>query len=305
MTHSAPVRLTVALIASMVVSHAWAQTPVSPVPTPRDRALVLLDQADADARHAVTAAIRPIDRLFDQARDQAPALAAEILGWSGHWRWVADQIPFAGTGRHEAFLRAEIGRRWISPEALNAVVRQAVDGYVQAERDIEDRLLVRLRQDRPDLPAPEIGPALDAETVQAQLDATLAETTRQAVAALHEALARELVVLFASEVLARQTVRLVVPAGLEASGAVTFGLGLAAGVAVDQALAWTWDRWSDPAGRLSQRLKQHLDELRRQVVGGTDAVPGVRRQLESVARQHAAQRRTKIRHQIETMGGVP
>jgi hypothetical protein len=294
-----------ALVASPVVPRSLAQTQAPPVSSPRNRALVLLDQADENARQALTAAIAPVEQRFAQAQQNTPALAANVLGWSGHWRLVADQIPYAGAGRHDAFLRDEIRRLLISGDPLEAAVRQAVAGYLQDERDNEDRLLVRLRQDLPDLPAPEIGPALDVRAVQAQLDATLAETTRQAVAALHQALVRELVVLVTSECLTRQAARLVVPASLEASGVMTFGLGLAAGVAVDQVLAWTWDQWSDPVGRLSQTLRQHLNDLRRQVLEGTAAAPGLRRRLESVARTRALRRRELILHQIETMGGAP
>jgi hypothetical protein len=293
------------LITGAGVSRSAAQAPLPPPSAPRDRVLARLDQADTDARQAITAAIAPIDRLFDRARQNTPALAESVLGWAGRWRLVADQVPYAGSGRHEAFLRDEFHRLMLSTDALEAEVRQAVESDLQAEHDIEDRLLVRLRQDLPDLPAPEIGPAIKARAVQAHLDEALVETTGHAVAALREAVVREMVVWVTSEILARQAARLALPASLTASGTVSFGLGLGAGLAVDQALAWTWDRWSDPTGRLVPMLNTRLEDLRRQVIEGTTQAPGLKPRLMSVARERAERRRAVILREVETMGGAP
>ena len=271
----------------------------------RERALPLLAQADQEARQAVDEQIRALDTYFDDAKARTPALAESVLGLASEWRLVADQIPYAGGGRHEAFLRQEFDRLLFPPEELDRRMQAAVRSYLQAERAVEDRLLVRLRQDIDDIPAvlPEAGMNLDR--IRAVLDQAMAETMARAQINLKADVAREIVVLGAAEILTRLAIRTALPASLAGSGPWTFGVGLAAAVAADQAMAWTWDRWADPRGQLVEVLKMRLDELQRRVVDGTPEQPGLRKRLEELARQRGDKRHAVVLQAIESIGGDP
>ena len=72
------------------------------------------------------------------------------------------------------------------------------------------------------------------------------------------------------------------------SSAATLGVGLAAGLVVDQVVSWAWDRWSDPRGVLARATAVRVDAIRRAVVEGTATAPGLRPRLESWAHERAA-----------------
>ena len=269
----------------------------------RERAVPLLDQADRDAQQAVADQIRALDAFFDDVKARSPALAEAVLGFASEWRLVADHIPYVGGGRHEAFLREQFDRQLFTVAQLGERIQAVIHGYLRSEREIEDRLLVRLRQDLDDIPAalPEAG--LDLDAVRVILDRTSAETMARVRATLQLDVAREIVVLASAEMLTRLAIRTALPASLAGSGPWTFGLGLAAAVAADQTLAWTWDRWTDPRGQLVEALDASLDELRRRVVDGTPEGPGLRKQLEALSRERAARRRAAVLKAVAAIGG--
>ena len=271
----------------------------------RERALALLDQADHEAQQAGADQIRVLDAFFDEARARTPALAESVLGFASEWRLVADHIPYAGGGRHGAFLREQFDRRLFTIAQLDEKIQAVVRDYVQSERAIEDRLLVRLRQDLDDIPAAIHDTGVDVDAIRAVLDQAVAETAAQARGNLKTDVAREVVVLAGAGMLTRLAVRTTLPASLAGSGPWTFGLGLAAAVAADQALAWTWDWWADPRGQLVEALDAHLDELRRRVADGSAEQPGLREQLEALARVRAAKRRVVVLQAVAAIGGEP
>ncbi len=84
---------------------------------------------------------------------------------------------------------------------------------------------------------------------------------------------------------------------------MTLGVGLAAAVAADQAIAWTWDAWADPRGELTKALNHQLDEFARRVIVGTPAAPGLRSQLESWSQERALKRRAVILQAVGAEGG--
>jgi hypothetical protein len=271
----------------------------------RERALTLLDQADREAQQAVADQIRALDAFFDDAKARTPALAESVLGFASEWRLVADHIPYAGAGRHEAFLRDQYDRQLFTVAQLGERIQATINGYLRSEHEIEDQLLVRLRQDLDDIPAALPDAGLELDPVRVILDRTLAEATVRVQANFQLDVAREIVVLASAEMLTRLAVRTALPASLASSGPWTFGLGLAAAVAADQAMAWTWGRWTDPRGQLVEMLDASLDELRCRVLDGTPEGPGLRKQLEGLARERAARRRAVVLKAVATIGGEP
>ena len=61
------------------------------------------------------------------------------------------------------------------------------------------------------------------------------------------------------------------------SAAATFGVGMAAGLAAERAIAWAF---GDPRDDLARRLGAALDELKQRVLNGTAGLPGLRAVLE-------------------------
>jgi hypothetical protein len=270
----------------------------------REHAVLLLDQADRDAHQAVTAQVATLATVFEEAKQQTPALANEVLAWAGHWRFLIDHVPGAGTGRHTAFLDAAIVRHLFCAEQLTARLDTAVRAYRQAEHTIEDQLLVQLRQDLADLAVPGSGPSLDTKGITAALDQLTQAAAAQAGVGLQVDVSRELASWVACEMVARIAVRALVPEALVASAPATLGVGLAAAVVADQALAWTWDYCADPRGAMTKALNRQLDECAQRVIVGTREKPGLQPRLEAWSRQRAVQRRVVILQALDAEGGL-
>ncbi|HEX8202918.1 MAG TPA: hypothetical protein VF590_20750, partial [Isosphaeraceae bacterium] len=172
--------------------------------------------------------------------------------------------------------------------------RQAVEGYLEAVRDIESILLVQLRQDLAELPTTLPLARLDQEAAQALYERAVAAAAERAGVGLHHDATRDLVSLVVGEALAQAAVRLGVSAGLAGTGAAvspaTLDAGLVVGLLVDQIFRWVWDAGRD----LIRALEGRLDELRRAVVEGTAEASGLLRRLEHLDRQRAATRRQAI-----------
>ena len=244
----------------------------------RERAQAALEAAAAQSHHAAVTAIAEMEVLFVQQRQRLPELAGELVSLSAQWRYLADRLPLGAGGRQAAFVRRTLLGTPFDPAALDAEVAGAVARYLEAEQAIDDGLLVRLRLDLADLPAP------TAIALPDRLEppgADLAGVLVDAIASVRVELGHELAALAIGEVLAEAALRLGASAGLvgagEISAAATFGVGLAAGLAAERAIAWAF---GDPRDTLASRLGAALDELKRRVLDGTPGVPGLRAGLE-------------------------
>jgi hypothetical protein len=254
----------------------------------RERARAALEAAAAQSNHAAVTAIAEMEVLFVQQRERLPELTGELVSLGAQWRYVADRLPLGTGGRQAAFVRRTLLGTLFDPAALDTALAGAVARYLEAERAIDDGLLVRLRLDLADLPAPRaialpgrLGPpGADREGVL--VDAT---------ASVRVELGHELAALAIGEVLAEVALRLGASAGLvsagEISAAATFGVGLAAGLAAERAIAWAF---GDPRDTLASRLGAALDELKQRVLDGTPGVPGFRVLLERSAHERIARR---------------
>src|SRR5262249_18690782 len=217
-----------------------------------------------------------------------PELAGELVSPSAQWRYVADRLPIGAGGRHAALARETLRGTLFDQSFLNAEVAGAVSRYLEAERAIDDGLLVRLRLDLADLPAPT---AIELPDRLEPPGADRAEVLVDATASVRVELGHELADLAIGEVLAAAALRLGASAGLvgagEASTAITFGVGLVAGLAAERAIAWAF---GDPRDDLARRLGAALDELKRRVLDGTPGVPGLRAELERATAGRIARR---------------
>src|SRR5262249_24289703 len=154
--------------------------------------------------------------------------------------------------RQAAVVRQALLGTLFDQSVLNAEVAGAVARYLEAEGSIDDGLLVRMRLDLADLPAPT---AIKLPDRLEPPGADRAGVLVDATASVRVELGHELAALAIGEVLAAAALRLGASAGLlgagEISAATTFGVGLAAGLAAERAIAWAL---GDPRDELASRL---------------------------------------------------
>ncbi len=257
-----------------------------------------LAQADRESQAAVVEVLRPLADFFADARSGTDAFADAALGWSSKWRLVVDKLPFTRNDRHDTFLREALEEHVFRASDLATAIEQATRGYADRLTAIENRLLVRLREDLDDLPPQTLATPTDPETLAAAYNRAMQEAMQHVGADVGADVATLLVSLVSQEVLAQVAVRLGASAGVLAVGAgsswATFGIGLVVGVIVDQIITWVWDWYADPEGTLSAELKRRLDQLHTLIVEGDDQTTGLRQALSKFASQRAAVRRRAV-----------
>ncbi len=262
------------------------------------RARRSLSWAERESLTAAERQLAPLREFFAAARTRTPQFATRVLGWSSKWRLAADKLPFTDGNRHASFLRQTFNEQIFASEELTRAVEQAISSYGDALVAIENRMLVKLRQDVSDLPASALPEFADEKALSGAYQGALRRTLDHVHADLKADIAQELVSLVAGEVLAQVAVRLGVSAGILTAGAgaswATFGAGLVAGVIVDQLVGWIWDWWADPTGSLTAELNQKLDQLEQLIIAGDDAAPGLKRALAELGRRRSEVRRAAI-----------
>ena len=166
----------------------------------------------------------------------------------------------------------------IAAGQLEREAEAAVGGTLDALRDIDDALLVRLRQDLESLPATVLVDAAGRDRFQAAVAASIQAAADRSRPQLARAVTVEVASITASELVARLVLRGAATSGLigasVASAPVSLGVGLATGLAVNHAVSRAIDRWADPWGTLIGLLNSRLSGLRRLVLGaahGDDA----------------------------------
>jgi len=296
--------------------------PVSPVRGPvsvspeevrrklRERTKTHLDWAESECQRAISEQVKHFGRYLAGVKDNTPALADEVLGWGSKWRLITDHIPFIGTDQaHEEFIRDAFHKHLFTKEGLEAQVRSVVKNYLESVKGVESQMLVKIRQDIGDLPQGVIIFQVNKDKLHELLEKAMSLARDRAGAELREEAAKQIVSLVVGEVLAHAAVRLGVSGGIlstgAASGWVTFGVGVVAGVVVDQAVSMVWDLVADPRGELARTIALKIDEIQEAIVEGTSSAPGMRIRLEQLARERAVARRSAILDLIDKNGVQP
>ena len=262
------------------------------------RAKNSLGWAERKARHALEGNLAPLDEFFAGVKQRTPDFAEVVLGWGSKWRFVADKTPFTKTGRHAAFLRQVFEEHLFKPDELTRAIEQVARGYADDLTAIENRMLVKIREDLSDLPAAALPEFADLETLLAAYEAAMERAMERVGGDVTADVATQIVSLVAGEVLTQVAVRLGVSAGILSVGAgsswATFGAGLVIGLIVDQLVSWVWDWWADPRGSLAAELNDKFDELRDLIVEGDDQTRGLRATLADFALRRANVRRAAV-----------
>jgi hypothetical protein len=262
-----------------------------------------LDWADAETRRSATEHLKAIDAFFGEVKGRTPRFAERILGWSSKWRLVSDKLPFTRTDRHAQFLDKTFREELFSPEQLTQTVDAVVRNYTDSVAGVENRMLVRVRADVGDLEPAALPAFADEAKLRVAFDDAMRVALDRTRADLRADVTREAVSLVAGEVLTMVAVRLGVSGGILAAGAgtswATFGVGLVVAVIVDQIVSWVWDWWRDPQGDVSRKMNDKLDEIRRLIVEGDGAAPGLRQRLDELAANRDKLRRAAMVEMIE------
>jgi hypothetical protein len=115
---------------------------------------------------------------------------------------------------------------------------------------------------------------------------------------LQAAVGREIASFILGEIAAHVGVKLGVSAGILGTGAgsgwATFGVGLVAGLVVDQVVTAAYDAYADPKGELTRQVVSQLDAMERLILDGSDGAPGLKSRLMQFAEERSALRETAV-----------
>jgi|SRR5579872_574946 len=266
---------------------------------PRVNATEIVDRhlAWADGQGNAEQSVQPVRELFSEARLGSRRFAAEALSLTSKWKVLTD---FLTDGQdHKAFLNEQFVLHIFPPEALEAVVQQAIAGHMRQLDDVDSELLVRLKSDLASMPNLEFLAGIDRPVIQASLDAAVRQAAQAVQAELLPGAGLELVSYVAGEVLTSATFSLGASTGIlsagAASGVVSLGVGLVVGIIVDAVISWAYDAMYDPVGQLATRIDQTLFELEETILKGSNDAPGLISRLQDYGARRSHARNATIR----------
>jgi hypothetical protein len=219
-----------------------------------------------------------IEIIFGKAYNNVPAFADSILGFQSKWKLVLDKLPWNDKDRHDRFLKDQFEEHIFSSEELESAVRQAVKERLNQVRDIESQMLIGIRADIEGLPELAQIESLDAGELELRFQQAIAQASQVVSQDLSSNIESQLVSLVAGEVMAQVAIRMGVSAGIlstgAASGWATLGIGLVAGILVDQLVTRIWDWWSEPEVELQYQVSKQLSLVHDLICKGEPGTPG-------------------------------
>ena len=218
-----------------------------------------------------------IEILFSKAYNNVPAFADSILGFQSKWKLVLDKLPWNDKDRHDRFLKDQFEEHIFSSAELESAVRQAVAERLNQVRDIESQMLIGIRADIEGLPELAQIESLDASELELRFQQAIAQASQVVSQDLSSNIESQLISLVAGEVMAQVAIRMGVSAGIlstgAASGWATLGIGLVAGILVDQIVTRIWDWWSEPEVELQYQVSKQLSSVHDLICKGEPGPP--------------------------------
>lgn len=240
-----------------------------------------LHETDEATRNEVNPSIQQVKQFFAQRRQHARSFAADVLSLSGKWAYIKGYFQ---EGNHERYLEECFERNLFSSDELKGLLESAVSRFVSEIQGRENQLLVAIRADLEgsELAGPQYLPALGSEAeFRREYDAMLQRVMPILTRDLGVSVTREVVSFVGSEIAATLVMELGASLATElgisggilgagaSSGAVTFGVGLVAGILVDMALDWVIRQAGyDPEGEVAAKVTESLDHLERLILEG-------------------------------------
>ena len=245
----------------------------------RERIEAHLAQTEAQIQLLGNQSYPAIEVLFSKAFDNVPSYSKSILGWRSKWNLVLDKLPGNDKDRHERYLKEQFEQQIFTPVQLESAVRQAVRERLIQVRDIENQMLIRIRADIEGLPELAQLDALGADQFENRFQQAIAQASEVVSEDLSSNIESQLVSLVAGEVMAQVAIRMGVSAGILSTGAssgwATFGVGLVAGVVIDQLVTRIWDWWSEPEVELSFQISKQLSLVHDLICRGDSSSTGL------------------------------
>lgn len=254
--------------------------------------------AESEVQSLNSTGHKSIEVLFGKAFENVPSYSESILGWKSKWNLILDKLPGNDKDRHEQFLKQQFEQKIFSPQQLETAVNQAVRERLIQIRDIENQMLIRLRADIEGLPELAQIDSQKASEFEGRLQSALAQASEVVSEDLSSTIESQLVSLLAGEVMTQVAIRLSVSAGIlstgAASGWATLGIGLVAGIVIDQIVTRIWDWWSEPEAELSFQISNQLTLVHDLICKGESGSEGLNGRFENWNAQRNEIRRQTI-----------
>ena len=184
-----------------------------------------------------------------------------------------------GNGDHPRLLREKFESLVFSQEELDHLVEGVVSGFLRDLQNVESEMLVRMKADLANLPEGSLSGSFDSQGFGNKLDIALRDAVAATQAELRATVGIEIASYIAGEIVTQATIQLATSTGILGTGALsgpmTFGVSVVIGFIVDQIVSEIYNQAFDPAGELSRKLNEHLDEMQFLIYGGTPQSPGL------------------------------
>ncbi|MGL4593739.1 MAG: hypothetical protein ACRCUY_03305 [Thermoguttaceae bacterium] len=311
--------VTFGVIAGIVISQCLRSCSSSLPPTVRP----YVRQADERSHDAVDESLAELQAFFEQAKANVPPFVDVAVGWGSKWRLIADYVvpkggavinPTIGPSvrigqefRHEKYIRTKFNEMIFSDQQLAKVVEDTIANFFKRLESIDNKMLVDIRADLPDLAVGSALQTLDERHLMETYRETIEKVQRQSTNKIGGEIGAEIASFIAGEVLASIAVRLAVSGGILGTGAAsswaTLGIGVVVGIIVDYIVAKVWDWYADPKGTLVTEMVSSINGIQTLLIDGAsatdsaEAVVGLRERLTSYAMERQKLRETTI-HQL-------
>lgn len=280
---------------AMLIRGSWTAPPTHTLAATA-RVAAAVDQhlkwAEQHSAEGLPPQFEPIHAFFEEARAGVRPFAEDALGWTSKWKLIGEY--FGGGDGHKAYLEERFAEHLFTAAELEGLVQQVVAGYLSHLDQVDNLLLVRIEADLEGIPIGRFTAGIDHVAIEQALSTAIREALAAAEADVPSMIGREFTSFVAGEVLTVAGVQLATSAGIigvgAASGTVTFGIGLIAGIIVDAII----NAVMDPAGELSDQLNDTLLRLEALIVSGDGEQPGLYQRLRDFASLRAEARRTAI-----------
>lgn len=247
---------------------------------------------------AIPTHFEPLIDLLNRARNRVPEFSKSALSFSSKWRLALDYVPFTDGQRSPEFLNQAFQTQVLSSDDLEKAILEVIESYLKEVRAAENQMLLDIRADLDDFPSVNFPEWKDDEALQARFEQAVAIAQASSTHDLQSSVSGQLVSLVAGEILAQVAVRMGVSAGILGAGAAsswaTFGIGVVAGVIIDQIVTQVWAFANDPQKELTLEVQKQIDSLQQLLCEGDEQVTGLKQHFYRIGVDRSQLRRDAI-----------
>lgn len=257
-----------------------------------------LDEAQATIAKQVGPSVIPMRKVFAVAYGGVPEFVDHALGWTSKFKLAWDVLPGTENVRQSRYLREQFERLVLSEANLQQGMKSSVGGFAAEIQSAENTMLVRLQQDLDGFDGNLPVGKLDYQALQRSYQWAVDQSQQTAQVEVAEAVAQMTIAVLVEKMIGRIVARCTTSGVIYSVGALgapgTFGVTLGLAFVIDFLVGWVWSWFSNPRGDLELQLKQKLDALQREFVGGPDVPGGLWQELSDVAASRAELRQAAV-----------